>query len=185
MASEARDELLRAVIEHAAEHGLGDRSLRTIAAAAGTSHRMLIYHFGSRDGLLAEVVRVVEARQREVLAELERSEHGDLREAALHFWSLVVGPSLRHGPLFFELSTHAMQGRPHAAAMRTDMVEPWLGPLARLLEQHGRDPETARVQARLGLATARGLLHDALVTGDVDAADAAMVAFVDLLAGAG
>lgn len=178
-----RTELLDAVIEHAAEHGLADRSLRAIAEAVGTSHRMLIYHFGSRDGLLAAVVAAVEAGQRAVLAELDAGEHDDPRAVGLHFWSLVTGPAMRYGPLFFELATHAMQGRPHAASMRTDMVEPWLVPLTRLMTRAGDDPQRARIRARLGLATARGLLHDALVTGDLDAANAAMAEFTDAMLG--
>ena len=42
-------------------------------------------------------------------------------------------------------------------------------------------PERARVQARLGLGVARGLLHDALVTGDAAGSDEAMDLFVDLV----
>jgi AcrR family transcriptional regulator len=176
-----REKLLNAVIEHAADHGLADRSLRTIADAIGTSHRMLIYHFGSREGLLAAVVAAVEAGQREVLAELDRGGHDDPYAVGMHFWSLVTWPAMRYGPLFFELSTHPMQGRPHAAPMREDMVEPWLGPLTRLMTRGGDDPRRARVHARLALATSRGLLHDALVTGDLDAANEAMAEFADVM----
>jgi AcrR family transcriptional regulator len=46
---DAKAELLAAVIAHLADHGLAGATLRSIAAAIGTSHRMLIYHFGSRD----------------------------------------------------------------------------------------------------------------------------------------
>ena len=54
--------LLDAVIEHFATEGLGDQSLRHIAEAVGSSHRMLLYHFGSTDGLLLAVAQAVEAR---------------------------------------------------------------------------------------------------------------------------
>ena len=49
---ERRQALLDAVVEEFAERGIGDRSLRDLAAAVGTSHRMLLHHFGSRDELL-------------------------------------------------------------------------------------------------------------------------------------
>ena len=58
--SERRDALLRRVVAAAADGGLARRSLRDLAAHVGTSHRMLIHHFGSRDGLLAAVVDAVE-----------------------------------------------------------------------------------------------------------------------------
>lgn len=51
-----RDQLLRAVSTHVLEHGLIGLTLRPLAAAVGTSDRMLIYHFGSRDALIADVV---------------------------------------------------------------------------------------------------------------------------------
>lgn len=183
--STGRDDLLHAAVEHFAEHGVHYKSLRGLAAAIGTSHRMLIYHFGSREGLLAGVVGAVEAAQREVLASLAADADAAPRDVALRFWSLVVGPALRHGPLFFELSAHAMQRQPHARALRASLVEPWLGALSGLLVRAGCEPGSARVRARLGLAVARGLLHDVLVTGEAREADAAMEAFVDLLFGPG
>ena len=47
-----KQELLDAAIDYVAEHGMADTSLRQIAAAIGTSHRMLIHYFGSKEGLL-------------------------------------------------------------------------------------------------------------------------------------
>src|SRR5215470_20163207 len=68
--ADARQRLLDRAIGHVAEHGIGDLSLRAMAAALGTSHRMLIHHFGSKEGLWVEIVRAVEARQRETLADI-------------------------------------------------------------------------------------------------------------------
>jgi AcrR family transcriptional regulator len=51
-----RDWLLRACTDHVLSEGLIGLSLRPMAKAVGTSDRMLIYHFGSRDGLVAAVI---------------------------------------------------------------------------------------------------------------------------------
>ncbi|UDY22864.1 TetR/AcrR family transcriptional regulator [Nocardioides sp. Kera G14] len=51
-----RDELLDQVTDHVLAHGLIGLTLRPLAAAIGTSDRMLIYHFGSRDQLVTDVV---------------------------------------------------------------------------------------------------------------------------------
>ena len=51
-----REELLDQVADHVLEHGLIGLTLRPVAAAIGTSDRMLIYHFGSRDALVSAVV---------------------------------------------------------------------------------------------------------------------------------
>lgn len=51
-----REVLLDQVTDHVLEHGLIGLTLRPLAAAIGTSDRMLIYHFDSRDALVSEVV---------------------------------------------------------------------------------------------------------------------------------
>jgi AcrR family transcriptional regulator len=57
-----REELLDQVTDHVLEHGLIGLTLRPLAAAIGTSDRMLIYHFGSRDALVSAVVDRATAR---------------------------------------------------------------------------------------------------------------------------
>jgi AcrR family transcriptional regulator len=69
MALSAREELLEKVTDHVLEHGLIGLSLRPVAAAVGTSDRMLIYHFTSRDALVSAVVaKATERAVREVAA---------------------------------------------------------------------------------------------------------------------
>src|SRR5512146_260592 len=91
----SRDRLLAAAMDHVAQHGVGDLSLRGLAAALGTSHRMLSYHFGSREGLLIEVIRAVEAQQRAALAEmLLENEDTPPAETMRRMWKQVADPSL-------------------------------------------------------------------------------------------
>jgi AcrR family transcriptional regulator len=171
-----RDALLAGAVRHFAEHGVGDTSLRGLAQAIGTSHRMLIYHFGSRDGLLAAVVDAVEQGARDTLDRMveDARDHPVPGEAGLRFWHLVTEDALVYGPLFFELSSHAMLGLPHAAGLRERLVSSWLDALEAMWRASGVASEEARQQGRLDLAVARGLLHDLLLTGDREAIDAAM-----------
>jgi AcrR family transcriptional regulator len=171
-----REALLGRAIGHFAEHGVGDTSLRALAEAIGTSHRMLIYHFGSREGLLAAVVDVVEQGARDTLAQMVEETHGDPDpfEAAMRFWRLVTDDALVYGPLFFELSSHAMLGLPHAVDLRERLVTPWLDALVEMWVGRGVPERAARLEARIDLAVARGLLHDLLLTGDREGVDAAM-----------
>jgi AcrR family transcriptional regulator len=177
----ARERLLDKAVAHLAEHGVGDVSLRTLAAGVGTSHRMLLYHFGSREGLLSAVVDRVERAQRDSLAELivdaDAGAGADLAELGRRYWARVTEAALIYGPLFFELSGQAMQGRPHAAALRGSLIRTWLEPLAELWRRAGYGPAEAAARARLGLAVARGLLFDLLITGDRAGVDAAMELF--------
>ena len=160
-----RERLLDAAIDHFGRHGIADTSLRGIAEAVGTSHRMLIYHFGSREGLLAEVTREVEARQRAVMDATYETDLPPL-EAAARYWEETVEATLRYGPLFFELAAHAMQGRAHAAALREELIAAWLPSVTELCRSIGIPEEQAGTHARLALGAARGLLLDLLVSGE-------------------
>jgi len=167
---ERRQKLLDAVVEEVAVRGIGDRSLRDVAAAVGTSHRMLLHHFGSRDELLLAIVEEVEQSQRALLPQLPE----DLAEATAAMWADLRRPEQRpFERLFFECYARGVQGEQPFARMLPGAVEAWLAD-----DSAGSiDPALAR----LGLAVARGLLLDLVATNDDDGVDAAAKAFVDLL----
>lgn len=165
-----REKLLDAAINHIAHHGGAGKSLRALATDLGTSHRMLIYHFGSKEGLLTAVARAVEARQRAALADV-----GDGRE----FWRRLTSEDLRaNEKLFFQLYGQALGGTPGTTELLDGVIHDWLGPLEALLAQYGVPEADRPAQARLGLAVARGLLLDLVTTGDLDAVNAAMEQFI-------
>lgn len=165
---ERRQELLDAVVKECAARGIGDRSLRDIAAAVDTSHRMLLHHFGSRNELLLAIVEEVERRQRALLPELPT----EPAEAIAAMWANLRGPELRpFERLFFECYARGAQGEQPFARMLPGAVDAWLA------EAGTADP----AQARLGLAVMRGLLLDLVATDDRAGVDAAAQAFVDLV----
>ena len=176
-----RQQLLDAAHDYVATHGIGDLSLRTLAAALGTSHRMLIFHFGSKDQLWIELVRATEQRQRERLRELLPDPAKPTREALWAWWKHISDPSLWPSErLFFELYGQALQGRAHASEFLDGIVEDWVEPVAQASIAQGVPEPLARARARLGVAVTRGLLLDLLATGDTNAVDQAMRAFIDL-----
>jgi AcrR family transcriptional regulator len=59
--------LLDDLADFVLDRGLDAASLRPLARAAGTSDRMLIYHFGDKDSLIAAVIAHVAARLTDVL----------------------------------------------------------------------------------------------------------------------
>ena len=172
----ARDALLEKAMGHVATHGMSDLSLRELAAAIGTSHRMLIYHFGSREGLLGAVVEAVEQGEHAALLELAAT-HDDPFEAGAAFWTRVADRAEVFAPLFFELSTHAMRGVPHAAGLRTWLRSGWTDAIRQSYLDLGVAPDRAGTLALQSLAMARGLLFEVAVTGDRAAADVAMASW--------
>jgi AcrR family transcriptional regulator len=176
-----RQFLLAAAVDYVVAHGMSDLSLRTLADAVGTSHRMLIFHFGSKDRLWIEIVHTIEERQRERLRELLPDPARAAPEAIWRWWKHISDPSLWPSErLFFELYGQALQGRRHTSGFLERIVEEWVAPIAQASIANGVPEPQARARARLGVAVTRGLLLDLLATGDTDGVDEAMRAFIDL-----
>jgi AcrR family transcriptional regulator len=165
--------LLDACAEHALAHGLPDR-LEPLAAATGTSTRMLIYHFGTRDALLRAVLGHARQRQLDAFGDLLRARPDEPYTVTLHrAWTWITGedgrPYLRMFSQLGDSAVHRLWPDFRRAAT-TD----WLGPLEDGLRGIGR-PELAT----LVLAVIRGLLMDLDATADVTRTDRA---FRDFLA---
>lgn len=170
---ERRRQLLDALIDAFADGGIGDRSLREIAEAVGTSHRMLLHHFKTRDELLLAIVDAVERRQMAVLPEASTQPADGM--AAM--WADVRRPELRaFERLFFECYARGAQGEQPFARMLPGAVDGWLTEVEST-SGGGADPAFVR----LGLAVTRGLLLDLVATNDDEGVDAAAQAFVGLL----
>jgi AcrR family transcriptional regulator len=175
--TERRDDLLRRVVKAAAEGGLARRSLRDLAAQVGTSHRMLIHHFGSREGLVTAVVEAVERDQNERLGELP----DDAAEAIRVSWQRTSVPSLWPiERLFFECYARGAQGEPPFDRLVPALVEQTLAAVS--TRPDVRADDEGRAGARLGLAVIRGLLLDLVATGDRKATDRALELYASMVA---
>jgi AcrR family transcriptional regulator len=173
-----RQRLLTAVVAHFEADGLADQSLRRIAEAIGTSHRMLLYHFGSKDGLLLAVVREVEARTKVRLTDLSDDVPGDTDALIRRMWSYLSDPALGDFErLFFALYGRALQGDEAIRPLLEDDISHWLDVNVALTAPLGVPADVARTHARLGLAVTRGLLLDLLATGDRRGVESALEAF--------
>ena len=163
--TDAKERLISAAEHLFARHGVHRTQMNEINARAGQRNPSAVhYHFGSREGLLAEVTSEVEARQRAVITATYDTDLPPL-EAAARYWEQTVEATLRYGPLFFELAAHAMQGKEHAAALREELIASWLPSVTDLCRAIGIPEAQAETHARLALGAARGLLLDLLVSG--------------------
>lgn len=168
-----RRQLLNALVDEYATGGVGDRSLREVAEAVGTSHRMLLHHFGSKEDLLVAIVEDVERRQMTLLPDLPT----DPADNFAAMWAQVSRPELRAAErLFFECYARASQGEKPFDRMVPGAVNGWLDEVEAVA-----DVPLDRAFARLGMAVVRGLLLDLVATDDDEGVDAAAQAFVSLL----
>src|SRR6202044_232621 len=103
-----KNELCGRALDYCLAHGISELSLRPLALQIGTSARLLIYHFGSRDGLIGAVMDEAHRRVQKSFGELMRgaANKGVLRK----FWDWTTDP--RNSPylrLMFEVQMLALQ----------------------------------------------------------------------------
>ena len=166
---DARTALLEKIIDEVALNGLADRSLRDIADAVGSSHRMLLYHFESRAGLVAAIVTRVESNQRDALIALA-TETDDPADLIRRLWERVSAPDLRpFVRLFYECV--ALTGG-------DGLTDPWLATGADVAESIAAGTDSDLL--RLGVAVTRGLLIDVLATGEVAPATRSLERFIEM-----
>lgn len=169
--SARRAELLDLAYQYVVQRGRTDITLRPVAAAIGSSPRVLIYLFGSKDGLIKALLSRSRAEEVALLAELRRSgaSPGDtLRQAALRIWSYLAEEARR--PLLrLWLDGYARSLSQPAgpwAAFARDSVEDWLSLLAAVQPAEVRDTPAGLAERTLVLAVLRGALLDLLATDD-------------------
>lgn len=177
--SPRKQELLEAAYAYALAHGLADLSLRPLAAGIGTSPRVLLYLFGSKDGLTRALL--ARSRQDELAAldALDLWGSHDLADAGREIWGLLAAPAQR--PLlvlWVEGYARSLRGEPGPwADFARATVDDWLGRLAPYVPA-GDEPE-----ATLVLAVLRGGLLDLLATGDEPRVTAAVEHHLEGVAG--
>jgi AcrR family transcriptional regulator len=176
--SARRQELLRRTLDYAAEHSLSDLSLRPLAKAIGSSPRVLLYLFGSKSGLIRDVLALNRAQQMDLLREATHSSAGP-RETLDRLWAWLIHPArdnLRR--LFFEAYTRSAGNHDDAwRGFAEQSVNDWLPPLCALTDNDSAGPE-ATAEATLVLAVLRGLFLDLLATDDYERVTAAWRAFL-------
>jgi AcrR family transcriptional regulator len=137
-----REELAQAATDYVLSHGLVGLSLRPLAAEIGTSDRMLLYHFDSKDDLVATVLRVSNDRS---VAEL----HGlapaaDVRRAVLELWTMVTSARLaRCQRMYVEAAALGLFGQEPYATVVREANRVWVAALADHLVASGTPRDRA------------------------------------------
>lgn len=170
---EIRQRILDACTDHALAQGLPDR-LEPLASATGTSARMLIYHFGSRDALLRAVLGQARQRQLDVFGELLQAHPDEPYTATLRLaWTAMTGVE---GQPYLQMFGRLREstGQQLWPGFRRTATTDWFAPLENGLRSMGRTE-----LATLVLAVIRGLLLDLDATGDTARVDRAFEQFLD------
>jgi AcrR family transcriptional regulator len=173
---EIRDQLLERCTDFALANGLPGR-LDPLVRATGTSARMLLYHFGTRDELLLSILREARQRQLDSFSDLLRVRPDEPYTATLaRAWTMMTGPD---GKPYLRMFTQLRENAEHSLwpRFRRLATTDWLDPLENGLRSIRR-PQSAT----LVLAVIRGLLMDLDATADTSRTDRAfneLLAFLD------
>jgi len=169
--SERKAELLAAILDYLMDKTLAELTFRSLAEGLGMSAYVLVYHFGSRDQLINDIVVSIESR-------LDRMRNTDVRdidraawrEFLLDSWQWTMAQRNRHlTRLEFEATAQDIV----AAEPRGTSQEHF-----RMLHHKTRDwlmvqgipEEFADTDARLFTSTFYGLQFDFVVMNEPEAA---------------
>ena len=163
--SERREELVEKALHYFLKHGLAGLSLRPLAGRIGTSARLLVYHFGSKDGLIAAVMDEVQARtQKSFAASAAKGAMKTRRGVMRAFWDWITHPAnLPTMRLLFEVQVLAIQNPGAYARYLKGTSSSWLT----LIESTLPPSKSNRAVATLCAAVIDGLLLEYLSTGDL------------------
>ena len=167
--SAREDELLEAAYRYALTHGLADLSLRPLAAAIGSSPRVLLYLFDSKDGLVRALLSRARDDELAMLEQLRRDNAGaDLPEACARIWRWLSDPAHRDlVALWLEGYARSLTdpGGPWAG-FAEQTVRDWLAVLEDFQPVAERATRPGAARRTAALAVLRGGLIDLLATGD-------------------
>lgn len=173
--SPRRAELLSACYGYVLEHGLAGLSLRPLAAATGTSPRMLLYLFGSKEQLVRELLARARHEQISLITGLPGPDapDGGFEQLTDRLWKLLSSPGQRPMVrLTYEAYLRSVSREPGPwQGFAAETARDYLELLVRA--QPGTPPAQAEATAASTLALIRGLLLELLADGDTDRATAA------------
>lgn len=176
-----RDELLERAVDYVCRKGLSELSLRPLAKAVGSSPRGLLYHFGSKENLVVEIVRRGRTRQRAMVANLKLADLAPRAVAAALWceWSRPQWEPLTR--LSLEVYALALRDRERFPGFLDGYVNDWLVALEGCTTRPGFPRERSRAFATVLVAGFRGFLLDLLASHDRVRIDRAVDLWLDLL----
>lgn len=166
--SARREELLELAYRQVLAHGLSDLSLRPLSTAIHSSPRVLLFLFGSKDGLIRALLARARDDERALLDDVRTKGRLSLARTAREIWRWLSADEHR-GMLVLWTESYARSLTAPTGIwgdFAADTVEDWLELLASAQPPESRRTAAARAQRTLVLATLRGALLDLLATGD-------------------
>ena len=186
--SARKRQLLELAYAHVLDHGLAGMSLRPLAEAVGSSPRVLLFLFGSKDALVQALLgraREDELRMLDVIHRTPR-QHG-LAQVGELVWGWLADPGHRRLlTLWAEAyACSLVDGSGPWAGFARRTVDDWLQVFAAAQEPAIRVTPEGLAERTLLLSVLRGALLDLLATDDHSRTTAAVTSHLRNLAAGG
>jgi AcrR family transcriptional regulator len=181
---ERREELLEKIVDVLLARGISGLSLRPLADSVGSSARLLIYHFGSKEELLACALDRVRSRITTAVGELTAQVSSASLEEFLHmFWKWAIKePNQRYFRLLFEIDGLTMhESKLVPVNERVAGVNRWIKIFEKKVDKLADTADGRLGASTVILATITGLLHDFFATGDLKRTTAGLNFFTGVL----
>jgi len=179
---ERRQEILSAAIDYVFSNGLSELSMRPMAEALGISHRTLLHHFGSKEELIARVLREVRSRELEKLRQYNLDEATDPITQMDMGWALLSKPErMPFWRAYFEIYGIAVKNADRYSEFLDSAINVWLPSMVRAVMDAGVPAREAEQLSSLMLAGPRGLIIDLLTTGDHRRVNAAYAMYREMM----
>jgi AcrR family transcriptional regulator len=169
ISSARREELLERAYLYVLEHGLASMSLRPLAAAVGSSPRVLLFLFGSKDGLVRALLARARADELRVLDAVRAQAGSDITAMATEVWRWLAADEHRGLLTLWTESYARSMIEPDGpwAGFAAGTVRDWLALLSEAQPAAARRSAAGEAQRTLVLAILRGGFLDLIATGDV------------------
>lgn len=170
--SPRKTELLHDVVRYLEARGIADLSLSPLARELGTSKRMLIYYFDSRDNLIREALAASRPDVASMFSDVDDAE--SLRAAALRLWrAITTGEQHRPIRILFQVLSLASTQPERYHDFAVDSINVMLEPIAGVYQRLGIGAKEARARSSLLVSGLRGLCQDRILTGEAKRTDTA------------
>jgi AcrR family transcriptional regulator len=164
--SARQDELLELAYQYVLAHGLADMSLRPLAKAIGSSPRVLLFLYGSKDALIRALLDRARADELAAIDAFKEVEGAGLADSARQVWDWLSAPDHR---LLLGLWVEAyarslVDPAGPWAGFAAQTVQDWLGLLASRQPPARRDSPAGAAERTAVLSVLRGAMLDVLAT---------------------
>lgn len=174
---------MNAVIDQLMSTGITDLSLRELSSQIGVNHRVLIYHFGSKENLVNEVVQEVRRRERELFKAREPLHNGDPVSRLTAFFEHNLSSEMRpYFSFFYQMWGMAQMQPERYARFLEGIVSVWIDALSETFVNLGYTADDAVTRSTFVLGALRGLQIDLFATGEEDRVRTSYESLIALLA---